>query len=81
MIIFSLSEILNLRERALLIAEPNNKDVEIFIVQADIVQEIFNVMSILIKIGLYADKRKKKLHKTEDMKRHLKVLKDELKEW
>ncbi len=95
-IIYNLNEILDLRERALIIAKlkasGNNKiddDAEMlknvmneFVAQVDIAQEISNVVSVLIQMGHFGYRKfEKQLHETEKMKEYLKFLKDELEKW
>ncbi|PKY17154.1 hypothetical protein RhiirB3_521757 [Rhizophagus irregularis] len=92
---YNLSEILDLRGRALLIAKPknsvmvNNKEAEMskdvmdkFVAQVDIAQEIINIVSMLMQMGHFGYRKfEYKLQGTDNMKDYLELLKDELKEW
>jgi hypothetical protein len=92
---YNLNEILELRERALLIAKPkntvimDNKEAEVskdvmdkFVAQVDIAQEIINIVSMLIQIGHLGYREfENKLQGTDNMKDYLKFLKEELKNW
>ncbi|PKY44130.1 hypothetical protein RhiirA4_458302, partial [Rhizophagus irregularis] len=92
---YNLSEILDLRGRALLIAKPknsvmvNNKEAEMskdvmdkFVVQVDIAQEIINIVSMLMQMGHFGYRKfENKLQGTDNMKDYLELLKEELKEW
>ncbi|PKY50617.1 hypothetical protein RhiirA4_530802 [Rhizophagus irregularis] len=92
---YNLNEILNLRGRALLIANQkntvmiNSKEAEMskdvidkFVAQVDITLEIINLVTMLIQVGHF-DYRKfiKELQGTDEMKVYLKSLKEELKKW
>jgi hypothetical protein len=98
---FNLNEILDLRGRALLIAQPkttvrineneiiSDSDMEKsknimneFVAQADIAQEIFNIITVLIEMGHFSYRKfEKKLRGTDDMKKYFKFLKETLEKW
>ncbi|GBC14823.1 hypothetical protein GLOIN_2v1781959 [Rhizophagus irregularis DAOM 181602=DAOM 197198] len=92
---YNLNEILDLRGRALLIANQKNSDIinneeaemskdvmDKFVAQVDIVQEIINIVSMLILMGHFGYRKfENKLQGTDNMKDYLKFLKEELKEW
>jgi hypothetical protein len=79
---YNLNEILDLRRRALLIEESTKNDVDEFVRQVDIVQEIIKTASMLMQIGhLGYRKFEKKLQGTNDMKNYRNFLIDELEKW
>jgi hypothetical protein len=85
---YDLKEIINLRGRALLIKKSKNtimmtdNILDEYVAQVDIVQEIIDIVTMLIKMGHFRYREfENKLQGTDNMKDYLKSSKEELKKW